>query len=97
MSTADVKLSLRDYSRAMLYQNARLEYAGRLMQEWLLAQYSRHVDSTLHYLQSAAFQKKLKQAEGDPVLVRREDHRAGGDARGGERVRMPSSVVGSKA
>ena len=97
-STAGIKLSLRDYSRAMLFQNARMGYAGRLMQEWLLAQYSRQVDNSLHYLQSAAFQKRLKRAEGDPVLVRREDHRAGdGGVRGGERIRMPASVVGSKA
>jgi hypothetical protein len=93
-STEGVKLSLRDYSRAMLFQNERFGYAGRLMQEWLLSQYSRQVENQLNFLQRPDFQQKIHRA--DP-LVRREDLHAADGGRGGERIRMPASVVGSKA
>jgi hypothetical protein len=96
VSTEGVKLTLRDYSRAMLFQNPRMGYAGRLMQEWLLSQYSRQVENQLHYLQLPAFQQKLHRAAND-ALVRREDHRAADGVKRGERIRMPASVVGSKA
>ena len=36
VSTTGVSLSLQDYSRAMLYQNPRMHYMGRLAQEWAL-------------------------------------------------------------
>ena len=97
LSTVGVKLSLRDYSSAMLFQNDRMGYAGRLMQEWLLAQYSRQVENQLRYLQSPAFQQRVHRAAND-AMVRREDHRRADDGiPRGERIRMPASVVGSKA
>jgi hypothetical protein len=48
VSTTGVALSLQDYSRAMLYQNPRMHYMGRLAQEWALVMHSRHVENILN-------------------------------------------------
>ena len=39
-SSTGVKLSLQMYARAMLFQNPRLHYLGRLAQEYALVQHS---------------------------------------------------------
>jgi len=48
-STTGVRLTLNDYTRAMLYQNLRLQHMGRLAQEYALVQHSRHVQYTLQF------------------------------------------------
>ena len=86
-STEGNELTLQDYTKCMLMQNMRMAYAGRAMQEWLLAMHSRQVEQQMSYLRNPALQAKI---------VRREDKRKA-DGGKGEKVRMPSSVVGSKA
>jgi hypothetical protein len=85
-SASGHELTLQDYSKCMLMQNRRFAHAGRLMQEWLLAQHSRQVEQQLNFLRNSDFQKKV---------VRRKDMKAAGGGRG-EKIRMPASVVGSK-
>jgi hypothetical protein len=86
-SASGHELTLQDYTKCMLLQNMRFSYAGRVMQEWLLAMHSRQVAQQLDYLRNKQFQKRV---------VRREDMKAAGGGKG-EKVRMPASVVGSKA
>jgi len=62
-STADVKLSLLEYTRAMLFQNRRLHYFGRLCQEWSLVMHSRHVENNLNF--QRLLQGKLQQRRRD--------------------------------
>jgi hypothetical protein len=88
-STAGNKMSLQYYSRAMLFQNKRLHYLGRLGQEYALVQYSRQVEDTLSFQRSGKLQMNLKR--------RRDMHpaRAGNDD-AGNRVALTASVVGSR-
>ena len=85
-STTGARLTLSEYSRAMVYQNPRLHLMGRLAQEYALVQHTRHVDYVLQYQRNGKLQGNLR---------RRRDKRDGvaGD---GTRVSMSSSVVGSK-
>jgi hypothetical protein len=61
-SSTGVKLSLQMYARAMLFQNPRLHYLGRLAQEIALVQHrdSRHVEDTLNFQRFGKVQAKLK-------------------------------------
>ena len=85
-STTGQNLTLQMYTQAMLYQNRRLHYLGRLGQEYALVMHSRHVEYMLNFQRSKTLQGELK---------RRRDAREGvvGD---GTRVSMSTSVVGSK-
>ena len=86
VSTTGARLTLSDYSRAMVYQNPRLHHMGRLAQEYALVQHSRHVNYLLMYQRNGMLQGNLR---------RRRDKKAGvaGD---GTRVSMSASVVGSQ-
>ena len=86
VSTTGARLTLSDYSRAMVYQNPRLHHMGRLAQEYALVQHSRHVNYLLMYQRNGMLQGNLR---------RRRDKKAGvaGD---GTRVSMSASVVGSR-
>jgi hypothetical protein len=59
-SSTGVKLSLQMYTRAMLFQNERLHYLGRLAQEYALVQHSRHVEDTLRFQRFGGLQAQLK-------------------------------------
>ena len=85
-STTGQNLTLQMYTQAMLYQNRRLHYLGRLGQEYALVMHSSHVEYLLNFQRSKTLQGELK---------RRRDARDGvvGD---GTRVSMSTSVVGSK-
>jgi hypothetical protein len=50
------KMSLQFYVRAMMFQNRRLHYLGRLAQEYALVQYSRMVEDTLAFQRSDKLQ-----------------------------------------
>ena len=89
-STTGAFLTMHDYTKAMLFQNQRFRYLGRLGQEWLLAQHSREVEERMKF-QKYGLQQKL--------VVQRKYQR--GDAvqqeGGGARVQMAASTPGSKA
>jgi hypothetical protein len=84
-STTDIKLSLQEYTRSMLYQNPRLHCLGRLAQEYALVQHSRHVENMLNY-QRFNLQAKLQRRRRDV---------GGGEEGDGARMAMSSSVPGS--
>jgi len=87
-STTGAKLSLQMYTRAMLFQNERLHYLGRLAQEYALVQHSRNVEDTLNYQRFAGgLQAHLKR--------RRDMNPRVGQEGAGSRVALTASVVGS--
>jgi hypothetical protein len=59
-STTGTALSLQAYARAMLFQNERLHYLGRLGQEYALVQHSRNVEDTLAFQRNSGLQGVLK-------------------------------------
>jgi hypothetical protein len=86
-SSTGVKLSLQMYTRAMLFQNERLHYLGRLAQEYALVQHSRQVEDTLSFQLPA-----LWRAAGQ--LKRRRDMNSKvGQQGAGSRVALIASVV----
>jgi len=89
LSTKGVRLSLQNYTRAMLMQNPRLHLMGRLAQEYVLVQHSRHVEDMLDFQRHSKVQS----------LFRRKDAAApagdGAAPGAGSRVSMASSVPGS--
>jgi hypothetical protein len=87
-STTGVKLSLQAYTRAMMFQNERLHYLGRLAQEYALVQHSRHVEDTLAFQRNGKLQSVLKR--------RRDVNPKPGQQVAGNRVGLSSSVVGSR-
>ena len=87
-STTGVKLSLQAYTRAMMFQNERLHYLGRLAQEYALVQHSRHVEDTLAFQRNGKLQSVLQR--------RRDVNPRPGQQVAGNRVGMSSSVVGSR-
>jgi len=93
LSTKGIKMSLQNYTCAMLMQNPRLHFMGRLGQEYVLVQHSRHVEATLDYQRNGQLQGSL---------IRRRDADAAAGAGGGAgaggagaRVAMTASVPGS--
>ena len=86
-SSTGVKLSLQMYARAMLFQNPRLHYLGRLAQDYALVQHSRQVEDTLNFQRFGGLQAKLKR--------RRDVNPREGQQGAGSRVALTASVVGS--
>jgi hypothetical protein len=93
VSTTGVSLSLQDYSRAMLYQNPRMHYMGRLAQEWALVMHSRHVENILNFQKNKELQARLQRRRRDAEMRRGVN---GGEEGAGSRQGMTASVVGSK-
>ena len=89
-SSTGAPLTMHDYTKAMLFQNQRFRYLGRLGQEWLLAQHSREVEERM------MFQKYVMQ---EKLVVQRKYNRGAAvqDEGGGSRVQMAASTPGSKA
>ncbi len=87
VSTSGAPLTLQHYTRAMLFQNLRLQHMGRLAQEYALVQYSRVQEETLEFQRSGALQGVLRR--------RGEVLRRPGQEVKGSRVTMSASVPGS--
>ena len=87
-STTGAKLTLQAYTRAMLFQNPRLHYLGRLAQEYALVQHSRNVEDTMQYQRTGKLQSVLKR--------RRDLNPRPDQAVAGSRVGLTASVVGSR-
>ena len=75
------------YTRAMLFQNERLHYLGRLAQEYALVQHSRNVENTLSFQRFGGLQAHMKR--------RRDKNPRVGQEGAGSRVALTASVVGS--
>ena len=86
-SATGVKLSLQMYTRAMLFQNERLHYLGRLAQEYALVQHSRNVENTLSFQRFGGLQAHMQR--------RRDKNPRVGQEGAGSRVALTASVVGS--
>ena len=67
MSSTGVSLSLQDYSRAMLYQNPRMQYMGRLAQEWALVMHCLHVEN---FQKNKELQARLQRRRRDAEVRR---------------------------
>jgi hypothetical protein len=78
-STAGNVMTMHKYTKAMLFQNPVLGYAGRLMQQWLLSQHSRETEEKLKY-HTSQLQRSVVRADG---------------GEGKKAVSMASSVPGS--
>jgi hypothetical protein len=82
-STSGSVMTMHKYTKAMVFQNPVLGYAGRLMQQWLLSQHSREMETTLKF-HSTKLQDRV---------VRRAQDKNGGE--GKRAVSMASTVPGS--
>jgi hypothetical protein len=87
-SSTGATLSLQAYTRAMLFQNERLHYLGRLAQEYALVQHSRSVEDTLEFQRNNGLQAVLKRS--------RDMRPKQGQQVAGTKVALTGSVVGSR-
>ena len=98
-STTGSLLTMHTYNKAMVFQNPRLRYLGRLGQEWLLSQHSREVELRLKFQrklqEKLVVQRRYRQREGGDGEGEGEGD--GGEAGGGHRVQMAATVAGSNA
>jgi hypothetical protein len=79
------------YTRAMLFQNERLHYLGRLAQEYALVQHSRQVEDTLSF-QLPALWRAAGQLSRQ-LKRRRDMNPKVGQQGAGSRVALSASVV----